>query len=90
MPRSKHRVGVVLLGLTGLLGACDAGTDCGHSTAPELKSGTYETLPNATLSFPVEGIQKKTMVYDKSVEKLTITYTYENKLYVETWIGPQR
>lgn len=87
MPRGDCRVGVVLLGLTGLLGACGAGTACGPSSVPELTSGTYETLPNATSSFPFEGIQKKTLVYDKSVEKLTITYTFENKLYVETWIG---
>lgn len=86
MTRSKCKVGVVLLGLTGLLGACGAGTACGDLSGPELKSGTYETLPGATLSFPVDGIQKKTMAYDKSSGKLTITYTHENRLYIETWI----
>lgn len=87
MTRSKCKVGGVLLSLTGLLGACGAGTACGDlPQSPALKSGTYETLPGAKLSFPFEGIQKKTMAYDKSSGKLTITYTHENRLYIETWI----
>lgn len=45
----------------------------------------YQPLPNLALTFLVSGIQQKLMAYDKQANKLTITYTAENKLFVETW-----
>ena len=85
MLRSRCRIGVLLLGLIVSLAAC--GDECGEYKVPtkKLHSGTYKTGTYATLVFPGGGIDQKTMVYDEQTNKMTITYTYNNKRYVETW-----
>lgn len=84
MIRSKYNFCTWVLGLFSLLaGGC--GLCLGSFETYELKSGTYQTLPKLALTFPVSGIKQKIMVYDKQTNKLTITYTAENKIFVETW-----
>lgn len=83
MSSNSGTIGVVLWSVTGLLAACY--DPCANLEPQELKAATYQTDPRTTPREPVPGIKQKTMVYDKELNKLTITYTAANKVYVETW-----
>ena len=51
-----------------------------------LKTGTYETGVSPIFNFPMASVATKSMTYDKQTGKVTITYSYDGKTYVETWM----